>query len=88
MLAEGTPRDEAELEVALRAVRRWGIESAVVPGDLPVALADRLRAGGVGVEVDGKAVEARRRAKTPAELEGIRRAQRAAERGHGRRARR
>ena len=81
MLAEGTPRDEAELEVALRAVRRWGIESAVVPGDLPVALADRLREGGIGVEVDGKAVEARRRAKSPAELEGIRRAQRAAERG-------
>ena len=53
MLAEGTPRDEAELEVALRAVRRWGIESAVVPGDLPVALADRLREGGIGVEVDG-----------------------------------
>ncbi len=81
MLAEGTPRDEAELEVALRAVRRWGIEAAVVPGDLPVALADRLREGGVGVEVGAKAVEARRRVKTPAELEGIRRAQRAAERG-------
>ena len=27
-------------------VQRWGIEAAVVPGDLPVALADRLRAGG------------------------------------------
>ena len=52
-----------------------------MPGDLPVALADRLREGGVGVEVDAKAVEARRRVKTPAELEGIRRAQRAAERG-------
>ena len=81
MLAEGTPRDEAELEVALRAVRRWGIEAAVVPGDLPVALADRLREGGIGVEVDARTVEARRRVKTPAELEGIRRAQRAAERG-------
>ena len=32
LLAGGTQRDEAELEVALRAVRRWGIESAVVPG--------------------------------------------------------
>ena len=81
MLAEGTPRDEAELEVALRAVRRWGIESAAVPADRPVALADKLREGGIGVEVDGAAVEARRRAKSPAELEGIRRAQRAAERG-------
>jgi len=81
LLAEGTPRDDAELAVALRAVKRWGIESAVVPGDLPVALADRLRADGVDVQVDAKAVERRRRAKTPAELEGIRRAQRAAERG-------
>jgi Xaa-Pro aminopeptidase len=81
LLAEGAPRDDAELEVALRAVRRWGIESAVVPGDLPVALADRLREDGVEVQVDAKAVESRRRAKTPAELAGIRRAQRAAERG-------
>src|SRR5215218_4912913 len=81
LLAEGAQRDDAELEVALRAVRRWGIESVVVPGDLPVALADRLRADGVEVQVDAKAVERRRRAKTPAELEGIRRAQRAAERG-------
>ena len=81
MLADGTPRDEAELEVALRAVRRWGIERPSCRRDLPVALADRLRGGGIAIEVDGKAVEARRRAKSPAELEGIRRAQRAAERG-------
>jgi Xaa-Pro aminopeptidase len=81
MLADGTPRDEAELEVALRAVQRWGIEQAKVPGDLPVALADKLRDAGIAVDVDGKAVEARRRVKTAAELEGIRRAQRAAERG-------
>src|SRR5215218_11497282 len=81
LLAEGAERDDAELAVALRAVRRWGIETVVVPGDLPVALADRLRANGVDVQVDAKAVERRRRAKTPAELEGIRRAQRAAERG-------
>src|SRR4051794_35309444 len=81
LLAAGTARDEAELEVALRAVQRWGIGEGVVPSDLPVALADHLREAGVAVGVDGRAVEARRRAKTPAELEGIRRAQRAAERG-------
>src|SRR3954470_10760743 len=81
LLAGGTARDEAELEVALRAVRRWGIEEAAVPAGLPGALADRLRQDGVVVRVDARAVEARRRAKTPAELEGIRRAQRAAERG-------
>ena len=81
LLADGTPRDEAELETVLRAVRRWGIERALVPPDLPVAVADTLRGAGVGIDVDARAVEARRRAKTAAELEGIRRAQHAAERG-------
>jgi Xaa-Pro aminopeptidase len=81
LLADGTPRDEAELEAALRAMRRWEVDSAVVPADLPVALADRLRDAGIALEVDQRAVEARRRVKTAAELEGIRRAQRAAERG-------
>ena len=85
MLAEGTPRDEAELEVALRAVRRWGIESAVVPGDLPVALADRLREGGIGVEVDGKAVEARRRAKIAGRARGHPPRPARGRAGHGRR---
>jgi len=81
LLGEGVDRGEAELEVVLRAVRRWGIEKAIVPPDLPVAVADKLREAGVGISVDARAVEARRRAKSAAELEGIRRAQRAAERG-------
>lgn len=81
LLAEGVHRDEAELETVLRAVRRWGIEHALVAPDLPVAVADKLRGAGIRIDVDAKAVEARRRAKTAAELEGIRRAQRAAERG-------
>ena len=81
LVSEGMPRDEAELEVAVRALRRWGVEEAVVPPDLPVAIADRLRGEGIRLEVDGRAVSSRRRVKTPAELEGIRRAQRAAEAG-------
>ncbi len=81
MLADGTPRHEAELEAVLRAVQRWGIEEAVVPADLPVAVADKLRDAGVRIDVDPKAVEQRRRRKTAGELEGIRRAQHAAERG-------
>jgi Xaa-Pro aminopeptidase len=81
LIAEGRTDDEADLETVVRAVRRWGIERAVVPRDLPVALADRLRAEGITVEVDGPTVDARRRVKTTAELEGIRRAQRAAEAG-------
>ncbi len=81
LLAEGVQRDEAELEAVLRAVQRWRIERAVVAPDLPVAVADKLRGAGVRIDVDAKAVEARRRAKSAAELKGIRRAQRAAERG-------
>jgi Xaa-Pro aminopeptidase len=81
LLEDGVPRDEAELEVLTRAVREWGIADAVVPADLPVAVADRLRGAGIAIEVDGAAVDARRRVKTPAEMEGIRRAQRAAEAG-------
>jgi Xaa-Pro aminopeptidase len=81
LISDGMPRDEAELETATRAVGRWGIRDAVVPADLPVAVADRLRDAGVRIDVDAGAVEARRRVKTSAELAGIRRAQRAAEAG-------
>jgi Xaa-Pro aminopeptidase len=81
LLAEGMARDDAELETAVRALGKWGIDEAVVPPDLPVALADRLRGAGLSIEVDAKAVADRRRAKTEAELAGTRRAQRAAEAG-------
>ena len=82
MLADGMARDEAELEAALRAVAALGDRARrSVPADLPVAVADRLRGAGVGDRGRRRAVEARRRAKTATELEGIRRAQRAAERG-------
>jgi Xaa-Pro aminopeptidase len=81
LVDEGMPRDEAELETVVRALRSWEVTDAVVAGDLPVAVADRLRAAGVSIEVDARAVQARRRVKTPAELDGIRRAQRAAESG-------
>jgi Xaa-Pro aminopeptidase len=81
LVAEGMPLEEAELATAIRALRTWGIEQAVVPRDLPVAIADGIRAAGIEIEVDGPAVEQRRRIKTAAELNGIRRAQRAAEAG-------
>jgi Xaa-Pro aminopeptidase len=81
LLGDGMPRDEAELETATRAVGRWGIRDAVVPADLPVAFADRLRDAGIRIEVDARTVEGRRRVKSSAELAGIRRAQRAAEAG-------
>ena len=75
------PRDQAELDTLVAALERWRIDAAVVAPDLPVAVADRLRAEASRVTVDGGAIQARRRAKSPAELDGIRRAQRAAEAG-------
>jgi len=78
LLAAGMPREQAELEAVLRAVERAGLRAALVPPDLPVAVADRLRESGIEVTVDAPAFAGRRRAKNPAELEGIRRAQPAA----------
>jgi Xaa-Pro aminopeptidase len=79
LLAQGMSRHELELEIALRACRRLGLERAIVPPDFPVAVADRLRAGGVALDVDPEAFVLRRRAKTADQLAGIRRAQKAAD---------
>ncbi len=72
---------EAARETVARVVREIGIDDAIVPADFPLALADRLRSDGIAVTVDEDAVEFRRRAKSAAELDGIRAAQRAAEAG-------
>ena len=81
LVAEGMPLDEIEIELSARAVAELGIDRASVPRDLPVALADRLRADGVELEVDQHLFDRRRRVKSDAELAGIRRAQRAADAG-------
>ncbi|MEA2468955.1 MAG: Xaa-Pro aminopeptidase [Thermoleophilaceae bacterium] len=81
LIRGGMSRHDAELEVVSRAVRRAGVDAALVPAELPVAVADRLRADGIELTVDPATFEGRRRAKAPAELEGILRAQRAAEAG-------
>jgi Xaa-Pro aminopeptidase len=72
---------EAGREIEIRAVREIGIDEAIVPGDFPLALGDRLREEGVALTVDETAVALRRRSKSPVEIEGIRIAQRAAEAG-------
>ena len=77
--AEGRSSGEVELEIAARSCRRFGVESATVPPGFPVELADFLRASGVELNVDREFFERRRRAKTAAEIGGIRRAQLAAE---------
>ena len=79
LVERGLSFAEAGREVEARAVRQIGIEEAVVPGDFPLALGDRLRQDAVVLTVDDDAVDLRRRAKTRAELEGIRDALRAAE---------
>jgi Xaa-Pro aminopeptidase len=81
LVKEGMPRDDAELEVISRFVARAGLTRAQVPPDFPLAVADRLRADGVELVVDRAEFVGRRRAKNERELEGIRRAQRAAEAG-------
>jgi Xaa-Pro aminopeptidase len=75
----GLRRTEIEGEISLRAARELGISAAVVPPDFPLAVADHLRAGGLELTVDEDVFVMRRRAKTPEQLAGIRRAQRAAD---------
>jgi Xaa-Pro aminopeptidase len=75
---QGRTRLESQCEVAARAAAQLGITGAVVPGDFPVAIADRLRADGVRLTVDDEFVAARRRVKRGAELAGVRSAQLAA----------
>lgn len=66
-------------EMVLRALKKLGATSVVVPPTFRLQIADQLRAAGVEVTVDTEAWEERRRRKTPWELEGIERAQRATE---------
>jgi Xaa-Pro aminopeptidase len=79
LVGGGMSLADASREVEARAVREIGLAEAIVPGDFPLGLGDRLREDGVVLTVDDATVDLRRRAKTPAELEGIRAAQRAAE---------
>jgi len=81
LIAAGMDYDEIRDELILRAVRGIGIESAVVPVSFPLAVADLLRANGIELSPDRDFFAGRRRVKTAAEVEGIRRAQKAAEAG-------
>jgi Xaa-Pro aminopeptidase len=79
LYGQGLSRLDVDIEVSVRACRQLGIERAVVPPEFPVAYADALRAGGVELEIDAERFALRRRIKTSAQLEGIRRAQKAAD---------
>lgn len=73
------PETLIQPELVLRALRRLGVDAVVVPPSFRVLVADYLRERGIVVVVDADAWEDRRRRKSPWELEGVERAQRAAE---------
>ena len=79
LIGSGIGGRELSAQLAVRAVGSLGLERATVPQNFPVWLADRLRADGVELDVDQDLFDDRRRAKTDAQLAGMRRAQRAAE---------
>jgi Xaa-Pro aminopeptidase len=81
LIAAGLPAEEIALELCARLCERLELRTAAVPPELPVALADRLRADGIELRPDHVLFEGRRRVKSGAELAGVRRAQRAAEAG-------
>jgi Xaa-Pro aminopeptidase len=83
LLARGITRHEVDLELSKRACERLGVGRALVPPEFPVGLADHLRASGIELFVDPEPFVDKRRVKSPGEIEGIRRAQRAADEAMG-----
>ncbi len=81
LLESGVDSSELELELTSRGAAAMGVTEAVVDPQMPIAVADRLRADGIALKPDHEHVNARRRVKSAAELAGIRRAQAAAEAG-------
>ncbi|MDO8185584.1 M24 family metallopeptidase [Conexibacter sp. JD483] len=79
LIGSGLSGEQATLEIALRACKQLEIDSAIVPPAFPLELADHLRAGGIELTVDAELFARRRRAKSATQLEGIKRAQTAAE---------
>ena len=73
------PEHLLESEMALRALQKLGASTVSVPPTFGALYADYLRDKGIEVVVDPEGWSPRRRQKTPWELEGIERAQRAAE---------
>ena len=68
-------------ELAVRIAAGLGVSEAVVPTRFPLGIADALRANGIGLTIDQKLFDDRRRSKSGPELAGIRRAEKAAEAG-------
>jgi Xaa-Pro aminopeptidase len=72
---QGFSYHAARIELLVRACRHAGITEATVPEDFPLGAAERLRREGIAVIPDTALFAQRRRAKSPGEIEGVRRAQ-------------
>jgi Xaa-Pro aminopeptidase len=83
LLASGMPDWDVDIEMVVKLCQRERVSSVTVPVELPVGVADRLRAVGIEVTVDAPTFFERRRRKTPDQLAGIRRAQKAADAAMG-----
>ena len=81
LIARGMRWHDMDSELCARAAARLGTRKLVVPTALPVGVADRLRADGVEVVPDELEFIRRRRSKNESEIEGVRRAQAAADAG-------
>ncbi len=81
LLDSGLSFAEIDVELASRAAAAMGVREATVDPEMPVVIADRLRADGLVLRPDHAAIAARRRVKSAEELAGMRRAQRAADAG-------
>jgi Xaa-Pro aminopeptidase len=79
LVAGGMAGHIALMEVTVRACVRLRVTDAVAPADLPLEVGDYLRNSGIQVTVDRAVFEQRRRRKLDRQIEGMRRAQRAAE---------
>ena len=83
LVAAGLDRLGIDAEIALRAAAELGITAALVPPEFPLFVADHLRANGISLTVDDGEFSSRRRVKSAPEIEGIRRAQKAADAAMG-----
>src|SRR5262249_39720497 len=72
LIASGLGTREIRAQLALRAVAGIGVQRAAVPDSFPVWLADSLRAAGVELDVDQELFDDRRRAKSEAQVAGLR----------------
>jgi Xaa-Pro aminopeptidase len=81
LLDSGMSYQELDVELTSRVAAAMGVREAIVDPEMPIVIADRLRADGIVLHPDHEAIAARRRVKSAAELAGIRRAQGAAEAG-------